>query len=213
MEIEQGERILFIGDSVTDAGRDKAEPTDLGPGYPRMITTYLQANYPDYHVQTWNRGVSGDQIHQLEKRWQEDCLDLKPTLVSILIGINDTWHYEKSANFGSTERTKEFEVSYRNLLDQLTNQHINKIMLMEPYVLPYPESRKAWRVDLDPKIEIVRKLAKEYKTELISLDEILNQLGKKNGCQLYTGEDGVHPTAVVHYEISKAWLKKLLKQD
>jgi len=158
MRIEENERILFQGDSVTDVGRIRNEEDNLGSGYPMMVASWFAAKYPEMNVHFLNRGNSGESIKHLEIRWKEDCLDLKPTMVSILIGINDCWR-----KFDRNEPTTpaQFECSYRNLLDKIKKQGIKKIIMLEPFVLPITQDRKAWREDLDPKIHVIRELARE----------------------------------------------------
>lgn len=206
MKLKKEDRILFIGDSVTDAGRNRVDSDDLGLGFSNMIDYYLRANYPEFNFKVMNRGIGGDQIHHLEDRWQIDCLNLNPNVVTILVGINDTWHYEKSATFGTTERKKEFEISYRNLLNSLLMTDVRQVILMEPFLLPFTGEKNFWRKDLNDKIDIVNQLAIEFSLPIIHLDKMLNSMAKENGCELYTRSDGVHPTSVGHYEISKAWL-------
>ena len=212
MLLEKNDKILFIGDSITDVGRNRENPADLGAGYPLFVAAYLTAKYPELELKIINRGVSGDEIPHLQARWKEDCLDLFPTVVSILVGINDTWHYTEDEMFGSEKSREQYEEGYRQLLTELKEQGIKKIILLEPFVLPYPEDRNRWRIDLDPKIETVRKLAVEFNAELITLDGHLNSLGNKNGYQLYTGEDGVHPTYTGHFEIAREWIKAIEKK-
>jgi len=89
--IEDGSRVLLQGDSITDCGRDRGDPNSLGNGYAMMAASWFSAAYPAKKVEFINRGISGNRVKDLQGRWQEDCLDLKPTWVSIMIGINDCW--------------------------------------------------------------------------------------------------------------------------
>lgn len=212
MKLKKKETILFIGDSVTDAGRDRKDPMDLGQGYPLMAAGMLQAQYPELDLTFLNRGIGGNRIADLKQRWQEDCLSLAPDVVSILIGINDTWHNVSDPSFASEESLNAFEQDYRYLLKSLFHQTDARVVLMEPFVLPYPKDRAEWRKDLDPRIQIVRKMAREYQTDFIPLDGILNQLGIQYGYQYFTGTDGVHPTTAGHGVIAKAWMENVQKK-
>lgn len=198
-------KILMIGDSITDAGRNREKSSDLGHGYPLLVAAELGKKSPG-KFQVRNRGISGNKIKDVHARFQEDCLDLKPDVVSILIGINDTWHNSKELSFGSHEAAEQFENVYRSLLDTLHTNKIKKIVLLEPFVLPEPVERQTWRVDLDPKIQIVRKLAQEYGCCFVPLDGRLNALGIQHGFEVYTGTDGVHPTPTGHAIIAEQWL-------
>ena len=110
--------ILFQGDSITDAGRSRQSigpnnPDGLGYGYPKIISDHLWAGYPDHHLQIYNRGVSGDRIRDMAQRWQNDSLRLHPDIISILIGVNDTWNY---LFMGMGSDPQDYQKVYRKLL-------------------------------------------------------------------------------------------------
>lgn len=203
MLLKDGELVLFQGDSITDAGRNRNDINDLGLGYPMFIASWFSALYPDKNVRFINRGISGDRVRNLKARWQEDCLDLKPDWVSILIGINDCWRRYDSNDPTSVEA---FESDYRYILDQVKEKLNAKIILCEPFVLPTPEDRVQWREDLDPKIHVVRKLAREYGAIFIPLDGIMAQACARKEPAFWAA-DGVHPTPAGHALIAQAWLK------
>lgn len=207
MKLTQNERILFFGDSITDAGRDREDFHDLGKGYPLMLAGRLQAEYPELQLSILNRGIGGDKVADLKKRLIEDCISLNPTVVSILIGINDTWHQEGTGEFGSADSMEQFEQDYRDVLSSITQQTAAQLILMEPFVLPYPADRASWRVDLDQRIQIVRQLANEFQADFVALDGPLNAYGIKHSFQYLTGEDGVHPTVAGHGFIAEKWLE------
>lgn len=207
MLLNKSDRILFIGDSVTDAGRNRLKSKDLGKGYPKMVAEMLQSLYPELQLTFLNRGISGNKVDDLEKRWQKDCIDLEPDIVSILIGINDTWHRIGQRNFGTDATFRQFENIYRTILRQVSEQTNAKIVIMEPFLLHYPENRKDWRIDFNPRREIIAKLANEFAVHYIRLDEILNEQAKRTGEQFLTGDDGIHPTLAGHRTIAKAWIE------
>lgn len=196
--------ILFQGDSITDALRGY-EPEGLGQGYARMCITALKALYPDYELTCYNRGISGNRIPDLVDRWQEDCIDLKPDLVSILIGVNDTWHSHGVGYFGGVSN-EDFEIGYRKILEQ-TKKTGAKIVMIEAFAFHHQSFSEEWRDgDFNTKIMITRKLAREYADAYIPMDGIYyaNTLE-------YTpeeiSEDGVHPTTLGHRILAKEWLK------
>lgn len=207
MKLLQNDKVLFYGDSITDVGRNREEVDNLGQGYALMVAGNLQAKYPELNLTFLNRGISGDKVADLKNRLDEDCIALEPTVVSILIGINDTWHIEESSALGSKEVMAQFEQDYREVLKRIKEETDARIILMEPFVLPYPEDRTKWRVDLDQRIQIIRKLAKEFQTEFLALDGPLNSYGIKHSFQYLTGEDGVHPTVAGHGMITEKWLE------
>lgn len=206
MRLNKSDRIVFIGDSVTDAGRKRRCSRDLGNGYPKMVAGMLKALYPELKLTVLNRGISGNKIHNLEERWQKDCINLKPDIVSILIGINDTWHRVGTPSFGDEKALQQFEARYRAILEQTKEQTHAQIVILEPFVLHYPIDRKEWRYDLDLRRTIIEKLADEFAVDYIRLDTLMNEQAHQVGEQTLTGTDGVHPTPAGHRAIAKAWV-------
>lgn len=201
--IQDNQKVLFIGDSVTDCGRSRTDLTDLGNGYPMYIASFVKAMYPDLDVTFVNKGISGNRTRDLMARWTEDCIRLKPDVVSVLIGINDTWRRYDSNDPMTTE---EYRDNYRSLLERTKNETDAKIIILEPFVLPYPEDRKNWRVDLDPKIQVARNLAMEYKALYIPLDGFLAAAAAKTAPVVWSA-DGVHPNRNGHAFIAMEWMK------
>ena len=210
MKLMTDDTLLFIGDSITDANRNRVDPTDLGQGFPLLISAYLQTVMPEKRLTFLNRGIGGDRLSDVKNRWESDCLDINPDIVTLLIGINDTWRNQDADHIMTEDELDAFEADYRFLLKSLLQRTDARVILMEPFVLPYPKDRMNWRFDLDQRIQIVRKMAKEYQTDLIPLDGLLNAAGIKNGFSFYTGEDGVHPTTAGHGQIAKAWLETVI---
>lgn len=201
--IKDGARVLFQGDSITDVGRSRENDRELGWGYPSFIAAWYAAKYPEKDVTFLNRGISGNRVVDLQRRWKEDCLDLKPTLVSILIGINDTWRRYDSNDPTSREA---YEAGYRDILAQIRDNTDAEIVVLEPFVLPFPVDRITWREDLDPKIDAARKVAREFNATFIPLDGIFAAASTKREPAFWAA-DGVHPTWAGHALISQAWLE------
>jgi acyl-CoA thioesterase I len=195
--------VLFQGDSVTDCGRIREIEGDLGQGYPMMIAAAFTALHPEKKVRFLNKGVSCDRVINLQERWQNDCIDLQPDVVSILIGINDTWR-----KFDSNDATavEKFEKIYRDILTKVKVKLGAKIILCEPFLLPVMQGQEQWREDLDPKLQVVRKLAREFNTFLVPLDGAFAQASTRAESTVWT-VDGVHPTQAGHALISKHWLE------
>lgn len=200
--IEDKSVVLFQGDSVTHASRGADWVPNIGLGYAMIASSMFSVKYPEKQVEFVNRGFPGREVKDLETVWQEDCLDLKPNLVSLMMGINDCWRrYDK----GVVTSPEEFEEKYREILDLTINTLNPKIILMEPFLLPVTKEQLLWREDLDPKINIVRKLAIEYKTLFVPTDGLFAQACTK-APPAFWAEDGVHPTPAGHALIAKAWL-------
>ena len=198
--------ILFQGDSITDAGRDHQDENSLGFGYANLVASWVSAQYPSKNLHFLNRGISGNRAVDLRARWQADCLDLKPDWVSILIGINDTWRrYDQ----GLITTADEYAEHFRAVLEQ-TRASGAKIVILEPFVLPYPDDRQGWREDLDPKIAAARRLALEFHALYIPLDGIFAAAATRRRMDFWL-RDGVHPTMVGHALIAQHWLKTLFE--
>ncbi len=202
MQIQDGDVVLFQGDSITDCGRSREHAEHLGQGYAMMTAAWIGARYPDRKIQFLNRGISGNRVIDLEGRWQADCLALAPTWVSIMIGINDTWRA-----FDSHEPTsmESYKAGYNRLLTAVREKLGARIILIDPFVLPWPADRQQWRADLDPRIEAVRELAVEFEALRVPMDEIFaNACTKREPA--YWAADGVHPSLAGHALIAQSWL-------
>jgi len=150
-----------------------------------------------------NRGISGNRVPDLINRWDKDCLGLKPTWLSILIGINDMWRRYDSHDPTSIE---QFESNYCRSLDQTFARMTPQVILCEPFLLPVNQQQKSWREDLDPKIEVVRRLASEYKIMLLPLDTIFAEAAQQREPD-YWLPDGVHTSPAGAALIAQSWLK------
>jgi acyl-CoA thioesterase-1 len=203
MLIEANDRILFTGDSITDCGRDRQNADSLGFGYAALTAAHLQARLASPQLKIYNRGIGGNRVCDLLGRFDADLLALKPTVVSILIGINDTWRRYDSNN--ATE-AKAFERDYRALLEKIALHLEARVVLLEPFLLHVPDDRYAWREDLNPKIDVTRKLAVEFGAELLPLDGLFAQAATQAPA-VYWADDGVHPTAAGHALIAETWLE------
>jgi acyl-CoA thioesterase-1 len=202
MIIKAGDRVLFQGDSITDTHRDRVADT-LGTGYAYIVASLFSSLYPEKKVHFVNRGISGNQIHDLEARWDEDCLDLKPDVLSIMIGINDCWR-RYSRNLHTT--TESFRDSYQSLLTRTReNLKDTKLILLDPFVVPALPGQEAWREDLDPKIQVVRDLAREFGAVYVPLDGLFGAACARRE-PAYWAPDGVHPSPAGHGLIARAWL-------
>ncbi|MEG2381165.1 MAG: SGNH/GDSL hydrolase family protein [Oscillospiraceae bacterium] len=199
--------ILFQGDSVTDCDRSREDLNDLGLGYPKFVAGFFNARYPGEDVNFLNRGISGNRVRDLKARWANDCIALKPDIVSILIGINDTWRRYDEANDPTT--AAEYESDYRYILNEIKTKLPNtEIVMMEPFVLQSPPDRLIWREDLDPKIHVVRKLAAEFGATFIALDGIFAEASIASYPAKWSA-DGVHPSPNGHALIAENWLNAM----
>jgi lysophospholipase L1-like esterase len=207
MRIDSGSTVLFQGDSITGAGRNRSKPLDLGTGYAMMVAGRFLAKHPEANVRFLNRGISGNRIGDLKERWQRDCLSLKPDVVSILIGVNDTLG---TFFWGEPKSIENFEEDFVSILN-LTRKNLDaQIVLLEPFLLPLSEEQKVLRRDLDARIRVIGKLARESATTLVRLDSVFAEAVKVRGPEFWS-LDGVHPTPAGHYLIADSWLSNTEK--
>jgi lysophospholipase L1-like esterase len=200
--LEENSKILFIGDSITDCGRSREDLACPGNGYVKFLRAQLGLSYPELDLEFINRGISGNRVKDLKERWDKDCVELKPDVVSIMIGINDTWRRYDAANDPTS--TGIYKSDYRSILKK-TKDSGAEIIMLEPFVLPFPEDRKRWREDLDPKIAATRELAAEFADAYVPLDGIFATAAIRKEPS-YWAADGVHPTLYGHMLIAEAWL-------
>jgi len=197
-------RILFQGDSITDAGRDRRDPRHLGYGYPKYAAELIKQKYPDIYFEFYNLGISGNKTDDLAARWQSDCIDINPDIVSILIGINDTWHF--TAN-NKKMPNEYYEKNYRHILQEIKTKTNAKIIILEQFLV-YNPLMTFMRPDMAEKMEITRKLAREFADEYIPLDGLFAKESVKTSPTLLA-EDGVHPSELGAQFIAKHYLEAI----
>ena len=166
---------LFQGDSITDCNRSYDNDRNLGTGYVMMAARLFSTRHSEKYASFINRGINGNKVNDLRKRWQKDCLDLRPDVITILIGINDI---SRVFLLRRPTSDKSFEEDYRAILEQTRNSIDARMVLMEPFVLSTNRNRLKLRKKLLPKIEITRKLAAECDATLIPLSTIFQDAEK-----------------------------------
>jgi len=199
-------RILFQGDSVTDASRNREDPADLGMGYAKMASEMLRAEYPDTEFEFFNRGIGGNRAADLAARWDTDAIEIKPDVISILVGINDTWH---TVNKNASHEV--FEENYRAILERIKKATSAKIIIMEQFTLPHPNSEQ-YHPDVDIKLQITRKLAREFADAFVPVDGLLAKACVGADLDTLTG-DGVHPKQAGHTVIAKGYVEAFKELD
>jgi len=215
-KIKKGSTLLFQGDSITDMkwGRNQRDRNHyLGHSYVYLIASRLHTDMPDAKLNFLNRGISGNTVANLKARWRKDALDLKPDVLSILIGVNDV---------GRAGRSKKgvdvaaFEADYRSLLEQSRKANPElKIVLLEPFVLPVTRLKEKsawsiWRGQIDRLRPIVAKLAADHKAVLIRTQEIFDEAAKRAEPSHWIW-DGVHPLPQGHELIARNWIETVAK--
>ena len=209
--------ILFQGDSITDCGRNRANPDCHGTGYAQRVSGILKADYP-YTYQSYNRGISGNRVVDLYARIRKDIINIAPDYMSILIGVNDVWHEKPDRNGVPADK---YERIYDMLISEIKETlPALKIMIMEPFVLPgiatcntdeEPNRWEYFRGECELRAAAAKRIADKFGLTFVPLQEMFdkaNAAAPKMGYWLY---DGVHPTAAGHELITRAWLKSFEK--
>jgi len=210
ISLKKDDIILFQGDSITDAGRDKNNtipntPQMMGNGYVIQAAGELLFKHAGKNLSIYNRGISGNKVYQLAERWNEDCIELKPTVLSILIGVNDFWH-TKTGNYQGT--VKSYEEDYRALLRRTFAVFPNlKLIIGEPFAVKGIRAvDDSWYPEFDKYREVAKKIAEEFKAVFIPYQKIFNE-AQKQAPGVYWTYDGVHASLAGACLMANAWLK------
>jgi len=201
--------ILFQGDSITDCGRSREANTvnaGLGTGYAAFIAARLLAERPADGLTFLNRGISGNRVVDMYARIKADAINLKPTVLSILIGVNDTWH-----EFGSQNgvAVPKYERVYRDFLVELRAALPGlRFVLCEPFVLPCGVVTQEWVSEMNQRRQVVRGLAEEFKAVFVPFQEMFDGAIKLAQPAYWAG-DGVHPTLAGHERMARLWIESV----
>jgi len=200
-------KILFQGDSITDAGRARDNDVNIGVGYPMLIKACLGFKEPGRY-EFINRGISGNRIVDVYARIKSDIINIKPDVMSILIGVNDVWHefYESPNGVDAEKYYKIFDMLIEEVKQALPDI---KIMIMEPFVLKASATEEKWE-SFDEEVKkraiMANKIAEKYNLPYIKLQQGFDTLSENIEAG-YWLRDGVHPTAMGHEYIKNEWIK------
>lgn len=202
--------MLFQGDSITDMGRSRDDAAQannqkaMGTGYAWLAGAELLVDHPDYGLNVFNRGISGNKVFQLADRWQADCLDLKPSLLSILIGVNDFWHTLNGNYHGTVE---VYERDYHALIER-TLRALPKVRLVicEPFVLRCGAVNDKWFPEFDRYRVAAKGVATTYRAAFIPFQTMFNEAVKYAPPEHWAA-DGVHPTPAGASLMAYNWLR------
>ena len=226
--IKKGVRFLFIGDSITDGGwgrsggkmmsTEERNQKDLnhiyGHSYMMLCAARIQSDYPEQETLFFNRGISGNTLNELQQRWQSDCIDLHPDVMTLLVGTNDVDLYLSGK---APLDIKQWESNYRNLLDQLRSANPNvKIALGTPFVAKVGRIGSAENYQQRKELiatcaKVVRRIAVDYAAILLDYEKMFDELTKQNPS--YWVWDGIHPTAAGHQKMADLWLSTVINSD
>jgi len=204
-----GATILFQGDSITDAGRTRGQyyandAGGMGGGYVRHIVTHLLGSMPEKNFSFYNRGISGHKVFQLAGRWDDDCLQLRPDVLSILIGVNDFWH---TLSGGYTGTVETYETDFRQLLER-TKKALPEVKLIigEPFAIVGGSAiGKRWEAFAAYR-SVAKKIAADFGAVFLPFQSIYDE-AIKLAPAAYWSPEGVHPSMAGSYLMAQAWLE------
>ncbi|UJF31518.1 SGNH/GDSL hydrolase family protein [Paenibacillus hexagrammi] len=209
MKLERGDKLVMIGDSVTDC--ERARPVGqglfgaLGKGYVSLVDGQLNALYPELGLKVINVGTSGNTVLDLKKRWQTDVVDLKPDWVSVMIGINDVWRQFDSPHQPELMVDLEtYESTLRELV-QATKPQVKGMVLMTPFYIE-PNPQDAMRSRMDQYGEVVKRIAHETGSVMVDTQAAFEPV-LKSYYAAYLAWDRVHPNHVGHTVLANAFLR------
>jgi lysophospholipase L1-like esterase len=201
--------ILFQGDSITDSGRNKEDngfnnARALGNGYAYLAAAELLGEYAPLNLKIYNKGISGNKVYQLAERWDKDCLDIKPDVLSILIGVNDIWHKLNGQYNGTVDIYKK---DYIALLERTKQALPNvKLVICEPFgVKGVKAVDDKWYPEFLDYQKAARDIATQFGAIFIPLQSIFDEAQKQAPGSYWTG-DGVHPSLAGAQLMAEAWL-------
>ena len=202
-------RVLFQGDSITDASRARDNDDYLGRGYPALIKSHLNFEEPGKY-EFVNRGVSGNRVVDLYARLKADIINLKPDVMSILIGVNDVWHEFDFENKPNGVDAEKFYKIYSMLIDEVKEALPDiKIIIMEPFALEGTGNSAYYaefKAEVLKRAQKARAIAEKYSLPFIELQNKFDEAAKLAPNSNWL-RDGVHPAEAGHELIKREWLK------
>ena len=209
LKLQSGDVILFQGDSITDAGRnrkiaDSNNQNGLGGGYAFLAASNLLLKHPERNLQIYNRGIGGNKVYQLADSWDSDALDLKPDVLSILVGVNDYWH---TLSFGYKATIETYRKDYRALLQRTKDKLPDvKLIIGEPFAIIGTAVTEAWFPAFNEYRVVARELANEFDAAFVPYQNVFDK-ALKVAPGSYWCPDGVHPSVAGANLMAEAWLK------
>ncbi|MBL6763675.1 MAG: SGNH/GDSL hydrolase family protein [Verrucomicrobiae bacterium] len=211
-DLPQGSRLVFLGDSITDMkwGRNESDRNHyLGHSYVYLLAARLGVDMPGAGLEFFNRGISGNRVGDLKARWQKDAIDMKPDLLSVLVGVNDVSRENRPG-----VPPEQWENDYRDILNRSRKANPGlRLVLLEPFVLrcgrlKSEEAWRHWRGEIDRQREIVTRLVSDFDAVHVKTQEIFDRAAASVSPEHWIW-DGVHPLPQGHELIARHWLEQV----
>ena len=206
VELSPNQTIVFIGDSITDADRNQPAYQPFGFGFVHFIANHLLAKYPQLNLNIINTGISGNTVRDLKSRWKRDCLEHKPDILSVLIGIKDLWRqYEGPEQISQAVYLDEYESTYRQLLSTARQRCNCQLVLTEPFMFCSDPENQMFK-GLRAYIGIVHRLDVEFEAVIVPMQKFIDEQIKQVPPERWS-MDYVHPYVWAHAWIAQRWLE------
>jgi len=209
IQLLKDQTILFQGDSITDSGRNKEvsgfnNPWVLGNGYAFLAAARLLREYASMNLKVYNKGISGNKVFQLAERWDKDCLEVKPDILSILIGVNDIWHKLDGWYDGTSE---VYRRDYIALLERTKTALPDvELIICEPFAVKGVKAvDEKWYPEFFDYQKAAYDVAVQFDAIFIPYQSIYDE-AQKQVPGIYWTFDGVHPTLAGAQLMAEAWL-------
>jgi len=205
MRFEPNQKILFIGDSITDCGRRDAF-APFGHGYMSLVRAMVLARYPEISLTFENRGIGGNTVRHLAERWDTDVIAERPDWLSVMIGINDVWRSHDSGGNGAVD-IDEYESTYRRLLADAVERTGCRLIVAEPYMIEADRSNPM-RAQMDAYGQVARSIAAEQDAILVQTQAAFDRALETTPAGTWAN-DRIHPNLEGHGVIAIEFLRAI----
>ena len=202
---QSGDKVLFIGDSITDCGR-RDDHGPFGNGYVSKIVELITAKYPERQIDYVNRGIGGDVVEGLEQRWDADVIVERPDWLSVNIGINNASR-QLTADLPTEEYLPKWEACYRRILSRVKEELGTELFMFEIFYIG-TDVAEPRPVPVDAYNKVIHNLANEFNARLVKTSEAFHHAVAARSGKLWTTQDGVHPNAEGHMLMALEFLKQ-----
>ena len=202
---QSGDKVLFIGDSITDCGR-RDEHAPLGNGYVSKVVDLITAKYPERRIEYVNKGIGGDVAEGLEERWDSDVIAEKPDWLSVKIGINNASR-QLAAGVRTEEYLPKWEACYRRILSRARDELNAELFMFEIFYVATDVAEPQPR-PVDAYNEVVHRLSDEFNARLVKTSDAFQHAVTARPGELWTTQDGIHPNSAGHTLMALEFLKQ-----
>ncbi len=203
MRLKAGQKIVMIGDSITDAGRREIEPP-YGVGYMTLVRSFVTALHPELGLTWENRGIGGDTVRHLDARWTADVIDERPDVLTVMIGINDVWRA-----FGEKVHEAVPEDEYRATLTRLIRaaqeSSAPDLYVGSPYMIE-ADTDDPMRAAMDSRGAIAREVAADVGATFFDVQAAFDRVLASTGSGDWA-DDRIHPNQPGHAVIAVEFLR------